>query len=205
MRLWHSCALPRSVVCAGIDRTFVVDCSVVMPPLTSIGCCCRSFSRSVGVLPLTSLLGLLVANPCPRPVLAAGPVPVVDRSVGMPPLTSINCCWYSFQFPESRGLPWSHIVMLDRTSSVCEPTPVVHSCIQINPVITSSSCIIRFTPADAPQINLRSLVVSWMATMALSTLASAASCSCRLSMVILTLSTLIHTTDGYISTVGHSC
>jgi hypothetical protein len=67
---------------------------------------------------------------------------------------STRLLWFSLFILESRRLSRSHIVMLDRTSSVCEPTPVVHSCIQINPMITGSSCIIWFTPADTPQINL---------------------------------------------------
>jgi hypothetical protein len=49
----------------------------------------------------------------------------VDCSVGMPPLTSIDCCC---SIPESRGLPRSHFVMLDRTSSYLQNfLPVMHS------------------------------------------------------------------------------
>jgi hypothetical protein len=72
----------------------------------------------------------------------------------------------SCSIPESRGLPRSHFVMLDCTSSVvCESTPVVHSCYLLRiiflnrradyhgtPALRGRSLV---TPADAPQINLQ--------------------------------------------------
>jgi hypothetical protein len=51
-------------------------------------------------------------------------------------------------FSESHGLPRSHIVALGCTSSVCEPTPVVHSC--------CTSYLRRFTPALRGRVSCHS-------------------------------------------------
>jgi hypothetical protein len=87
-----------------------------------VRCCCRLFSHSVGVSPLTSLLGSVVV------------VVVGDPSFGMPPLTSLTpvvriagstgCIFPILLFnpficsiSEFCRLPHSHFVMLDHTSS----------------------------------------------------------------------------------------
>jgi hypothetical protein len=62
-----------------------------------------------------------------------------------------HSCWLN---PESRGLPRSRIVVPDRTSSVCESTPVVHSCTSSFRSSVSSSGINHLSYHNTPMVIL---------------------------------------------------
>jgi hypothetical protein len=188
----------------GFVSTVGCSCSVVS------FICCRSFSRSVSMPLLTGIgsrysctvAGTHSCDLCRyRPAFRFS---CCSSGCSAVSFNSTRSTW------ESRGLPRSHFVMLDRTSSVCEPTPVIHSCTQINPVITGSSCISRIiipmatlalsaSKLQCTDGHLDTVGCSLMVTLTLSTILVVFCCS---RMATMALSVHMVCTDGHNYTVG---